>query len=995
MSEILNELNDEQKHAVTYQDGPLLVLAGPGTGKTRVTCNKMAYLIKEAGYSADSILALTFSDKAAQEMQERVTELLPKATELQVSTFHSFCYQLIRDHALELGINTSGPIITGEHQQAFLLANLDNFGITSFEVPARPVDLAKTMQGAIQRFKQENITVDDLLTYLAKKEVEGPLNEELAKLKDLTAAYQAYEEFKKERGLLDFGDMQYYALKLFDTHPEILTYYQDQYRYLIVDEFQDNDFIQLELLFRLCPSGNITIVGDDDQSIYRFRGAYLTNIQGFRDHYSNLGIETKTIVLETNYRCTENIQTVAQNLIRNNPNRGEKVITTDKGPGDPVRITKYENDWEQAKEITRSILSLHEDGQPWEDIAVLVRKRALADYIIENFLKAGVPYEIIGSRGYFQHEVVKAAGAYLKVLEDPVKYQPSLAKVLRRPVHGILPGEIPKLGRYARSKDVSWWEALQDLDDFPGDARHFRRAKKELDRFFTIKGDEGLLSLVRAVLFGKDLFRVEIARKETDNIRYLNRFLMLVTDFLEIYPDAQLEDLLVHLEALQDLGIEDETTEPQAGVVHLLTVHGAKGKEFPVVFIPSVNKSKFPSTFRKYTFEIPTELLQGVQPDEDVKELHEQEERRLFYVGITRGKEEVYLSYCRKFGQNKKDTARSKFLEEILSTDEGYEEVEITEIREEFERIDSSARGALYHQLITQIEREDWQEAATALAGMVAFHDGELPSVKLPKTIDLDQYFTELKVIQKEPEVEHLKDVVYSPSRLKTYDDCPQKYYFNYVLKIPGLRKSFFSLGTAVHGVCEHVAKDLMQGKAVDEERALDYLDAEWNAEEYESVTKEQQDKALAQEMVRSFLARQAGKESEIIGIEKWIQLEMNGRLFRGKVDRIDQTADGLIVYDYKTSKNRTSRPELRKDFQMALYSLGIAELFEKPVQSVGHWYLRMDQEWMVELTEDELASTVERIDEVTTGIENHQFEAKPGYRTCMYCDYQELCDAK
>ena len=298
----LEELNDEQEEAVKYLDAPLLVLAGPGTGKTRVTCNKMAYLITELGYAPESILALTFSDKAAQEMKDRIHELLPKTIELNVSTFHSFCYQVIRDHTLELGINTSGPIIKEEHQQAFLLANLDSFGIESFEVPARPVELAKTIQGAIQRFKQENITVDDLNEYLLKQESEGTLDAELGKLKDLTKAYQQYEEFKKEKGVLDFGDMQYYALKLFDTHPEVLQQYQDSFSYIIVDEFQDNDFIQLELLFRLCPTGNITIVGDDDQSIYRFRGAYLTNIQGFRDHYSSKGSDTRTIVLKTNYR---------------------------------------------------------------------------------------------------------------------------------------------------------------------------------------------------------------------------------------------------------------------------------------------------------------------------------------------------------------------------------------------------------------------------------------------------------------------------------------------------------------------------------------------------------------------------------------------------------------------------------------------------------------------------------------------------------------------
>lgn len=990
MTEILNELNDEQKNAVTYLDSPLLVLAGPGTGKTRVTCHKIAYLIKEQGIPANKILALTFSDKAAQEMQGRVEELLPDVGEVTISTFHAFSYNLVRDHSLELGINASGPVITSEHQQAFLLSNLDSFGIESFEIPPKPVDLAKTMQGAIARFKQENIPVSKLETFLTGKEAEDALDEELLKLKDLAKAYRAYEDFKHEKGLLDFGDMQFYALKLLTEYEHIAAYYQQQYSYIIVDEFQDNDFIQLELLFRLCPDGNITIVGDDDQSIYRFRGAYLTNIQSFREHYASL--KPRTIVLKMNYRCTGNIQTVAQNLIRNNPNRGEKEIVTKKDSGKPVAITHYVNDWEQAKEIARKILSIHEAGRPWEDIAVLVRKRALAEYIIEMFIKAGIPYEVLGSRDYFQQEVVKATVAYLRVLDDPVKYQPSLAKVLRRPVHGIIPGEIPKLGRYARQNNMSWWEALGELSEYPGDSSQFVRVREELEKFYRIKGEQGVMALVRAVLFSKDLFRIEIAQKNIDNVRLLNRFLRITSELLTIYPDTSLADLLVHLEALESLAIDDEAGTLQSGTVHLMTVHGSKGKEFPVVFIPSLNKDKFPSKHQKYKFEIPVELLEGILPDEDVKELHEQEERRLLYVGITRGEEEVYLSSCRRFGQNKKDTPRSKFLQEIITPDEGYVEDEVTDIGEEFELADTTAEKAIQNQLIMQVARKDWQEASDALMALVVYHDGEVPAVR---KITLIEYLDQLRIQEAEPLVEHLEDVVYSPTQLTTYEDCPQKYYFSYVLKIPGISKPFFSLGSAVHSVCEYVGKEQMQGRNVSEEDALRVLNVEWQAAEYDSVTKEQQDKVQAEEMVRKFLERQAGKTSEIVEVEKWIRLEIEGKKIRGKVDRIDSTEDGLIVYDYKTSKSRTSRPDLRKDFQMALYNLGVGKEFGKPVRSIGHWYLRMDQEWMVELTEEEVQAVVDRAKAVVAGVEAGEIGATPGYRQCMYCDYQELCDAK
>jgi len=996
MSDLLTNLNPEQRAAVELTERPVFVLAGPGTGKTRVTCNKLAYLIKEQGYQPDEILALTFSGKAAQEMEDRVEELLPKVADIQISTFHSFCYSIIRENSLELGINTGGPVITDEYQQAFLLGHLDELGLEHFMVPARPIDLVKTFQGAIARFKQENIPIERLEAYLKKKlEEEEEPGEELLKLTDFAKAYRAYEDFKAEKNLLDFGDMQLLTLKLFETKPVILERYQQKLRYIIVDEFQDTDFIQLQILFKLAPTGNITVVGDDDQSIYRFRGAYLTNILELREFYGAQKIPPEIVVLKTNYRCTGNIQKVASNLIRNNPDRVEKDIITQKDDGAQVHSTLYQNDWEQAKGIARIIHDLHEQGRGWGDMAILVRKRTFAIPLIEMFEKTGIPLEIVGSREYFREPIVRAVVAYLKVLNDPILHQPALGHLLMRPVHGILPGEIPKLATYARNKRVSLWETLGDLNDFKGDSTQFMQFHWGMKNLFALKGERGLLELVRAVLFGKDLFRVEIARGHMDNIRLLNRFLHLTTEFLEIYPDASLEDFLVHLEALTDLGMEDKATEPTKGTVHLMTVHGSKGKEFPVVFIPCLNQDRFPSRYRPYKIDIPDELADGLVPEGGAKELHRQEERRLFYVATTRGKDELFLSYCKNYGSNKKETPPSVFHTEIMDAGVGYEHTEKDELEEELEERSRSVKSAIFNRMITAIQRDEWQEAVDALTALAMVKDEGVSILKSSGNLQLQAYIDELKVLQRAPVTEHLKDITYSPSKLGLYENCPKKYWFSYVLKIPGERKTYFTLGSVVHTVIELITQQLKAGEVLSEDEALTILESRWRSGAYEFTSKEQQDRAVAEEMIRNFLVHQGTKDSTIVDIEKWISLDIEGRTIRGKVDRIDDVGETLEVIDYKSSKNRTSRPQLKKDFQMALYKLGVDNAFQKPVSQVGHWYLRMDQEWMVELTDEELEAVRQRAVAVMESIEAGQFEATPGYQSCRYCDYGELCDEK
>jgi len=979
MSEILEELNDAQRKAVLHDSGPLVIFAGPGTGKTRVTTRKIAYLLKEKNYTENQILALTFSEKAAEEMKDRVKELVPEAHDLHISTFHSFCNTLIRENSLDMEINASARLISDEYQKAFLLENFDNMGFEYVEIPRNPTELARTTQGAIARFKQENITVEELEEWLDNNE-----DEEYIKLHDLLKAYKAYEEYKLDNDFIDFGDMQMLALKLLSEKPLVLKKYVDRFKYIIVDEFQDTDFIQLQILFKLCPSGKIMVVGDDDQSIYRFRGAYLTNIQEFNQNYN----EISDVVLDINYRCTPPIQEVASTLIKNNKDRKDKDIRTNKEEGGMVKVMSFQSEWDQAGGIVAKVKELLDADIPKEEIAILVRRRLDAIPIIEMMSKAGISLEFIGSKQYFKSSIVKAVAAYLQVLNDPDENHPELAHVMMRPVHGFVPGEVRKLSKYARDKQLSLWGALNDLGDYDGDASRFQEFRDFLNSLFNIKDQENLSDLVRAIMFGKDLFRPEIKKggmQGLENVRLLNRFLKLTTEFEEVRPGGDLEAFLHQIEVFRRLGLEDEPQDPGAGKVHFLTIHGAKGKEFPHVFIPCLNERHLPSTFKSYKFDIPDDLGDGLLPSGSNEDLHYEEERRLLYVAITRGKEMVYLSNVVQYSNNKRPAKVSRYLEEIKKGT-SFEEVYMEP--EDIQEAAATDTSAVHDRLVQMIGRGEWEEAKEAFAALAKLHDAEIGM-----DVDVDAVLEKVKVLEKEVVEEHVKEIEFSPSKLDTYDKCPCKYWYQYVLEIPGKSRDFFSLGTLVHAVIEGVTRRKMDGFEVTVEEALEMLEKAWRPSVYESVKVERQDHAKAVKMIEDFMVRQEGKKGETIDVETWIGFEKDGVKFHGKVDRVDELDGKLVVVDYKSGKGKKSRPELRRDFQMALYSIGAAEKYEKDVAETGHWYLLHDKEVMVSMSKEELDSVLSRAKEIVEGIHNGMFPANPEHYKCQWCDYKDLCD--
>ena len=343
---------------------------------------------------------------------------------------------------------------------------------------------------------------------------------------------------------------------------------------------------------------------------------------------------------------------------------------------------------------------------------------------------------------------------------------------MKRPIHGILPGEIQKLTRYAKDKEMTLWESLANLEEYPREKTALTKFREEMDRLFDLYGKKDLYSLVRAILFGRDFLRVEIAEDNMHNIRLINRFMKLTSRYLDIYPDANLEEYLMHIQTLAELGLEDAEKEPSKGKIHLMTIHGTKGKEFPHVFIPCLNDKRLPSRYQKYKIAIPDDLADGFTPEYSPEELHYQEERRLFYVALTRGKQKVHLSYCKRYGTNKRDTPKSMYLTEITEPGEGFEHTEIEEdFEEEIEEMAEDIKGILKQRIIGGIQRGEYQTAIDAMTALAMKEDIEISNLKIPQTLNVTEYIDALKGLFEEAEVAHAERKHYSPSRLKCYDD--------------------------------------------------------------------------------------------------------------------------------------------------------------------------------------------------------------------------------
>ncbi len=629
----LSNLNKNQLAAVKSIGQPNLIFAGAGSGKTRVLTYKIAYLIQEVGLSPDRILAVTFTNKAAQEMKSRVQKLLDfDISAISIGTFHSISAQLLRKEIHHLGISNSFNIYDQPDSVTVIKDSIKDLGldIKQFE--------PKTFKNHISQLK------NNLISYNQAEEL---ANDFLSK--KVAEVYKIYQNQLKSNSALDFDDLLLKPLELFKTFPDLLEKYQNKYSYILVDEYQDTNKPQFELIHSLAVNHrDICVVGDDDQSIYGWRGADISNILNFSDAFG----ESKVFKLEQNYRSTQNILDAAYFVISKNSKRADKRIWTDNKAGEPIHIVENPNDSMEADKIL-SLISENTSDEDYDfsDFVILYRTNAQSRIIEDKLRRQGIPYHIIGGVKFYERKEIKDMLGYLKVVSNPSD-NISLLRVLNFPARGIGKTSIDKIVQNSKEQKISVYQALQNIDNIQIGLSQKKTIKMFINKITDFKNKINNYSIIDLINDVIDQFKIKEhydKQNTSDSNERWQNIEELVNGIIDYENEKENAELVTFLEEVSLLTDIDKWNDDVKQVT-LMTLHSSKGLEFPIVFIAGLEEGLFP-------------ISQYLDQNDELEE-----ERRLFYVGATRAMEKLYLSYSRlrrRFGAEVMPMTVSRFINEL------------------------------------------------------------------------------------------------------------------------------------------------------------------------------------------------------------------------------------------------------------------------------------------------------------------------------------------
>ena len=629
----LEELNDQQRKAVEITGGPILIFAGAGSGKTRVLTHKIAFLVKELGLPPDNILAVTFTNKAAGEMKQRVQELLNMdVSSMSVGTFHSISAKILRREIQLLGYTNDFAIYDQDDSRAVVKMVIKDLQLDEKSF------VPKAIQAQISKAKNQMISPE----YMAST-AEGFLDEKVSDI------YSEYQKALKKNNALDFDDLLLKPIELFRDNPARLTYYQNKYKYVLVDEYQDTNRPQFEFVQALSNEHrDICVVGDDDQSIYSWRGADVNNILNFSDSFG----EAQIIKLEQNYRSTKTILDCAWSVVSQNNSRAEKKLWTDNGVGDRVSLISCQDERDESWNVLKVIRKEAIDGDfGFDDLVILYRTNAQSRVIEDVLRREGVPYEIIGGIKFYARKEVKDVLAYLRLIINPTDGV-SFDRIVNFPPRGIGKTSIEKIHDYAKEKNLTYLEVLDSLESLSVGLKQkesLNQFNQLIHKFQNAYKNQNASTITRDLLLDIDLqsyYENQSTQEALDRWRNIEELVNSIIDFQDNKPESTLREFLEEVSLLTDIDRWNESDK----AVTLMTIHSAKGLEFPIVLVAGLEEGLFPLGPQTY----------------EMDEI--EEERRLFYVAMTRAEQKVYLSYAntrRRFGGPPIPSIVSRFINEI------------------------------------------------------------------------------------------------------------------------------------------------------------------------------------------------------------------------------------------------------------------------------------------------------------------------------------------
>jgi len=967
-----DSLNKEQKEAVVFENGPLLIVAGAGTGKTTVLTRRIAYLIEEKGIKPEEILAVTFTEKAAREMEERVESLLPfDYYDFWISTFHSFCDRILKRYGLSIGIPTNYRLLESSQSWILIKKNFDKFNfLKEYRPLGNPTKFIQALISHFSQCKNEGIYPENYIDY-AKS-----LNEDkegLEMIKEVAKAYEVYQKLLLDNNALDFGDLINYTLKIFDKRKDILEKYRDQFKYIMVDEFQDTNWVQYELIKKLAfPKNNITIVGDDDQSIFSFQGSSFNNVLRFKKDYPN----SKEIVLIKNYRSPQNILDLSYSFIQNNnPNRLEcelkdsknfiseaekkgidlcsfksisKKLKSDSKKEGLVQLLSFEGVDEEITGVVNKIWEIKEIDPKtiFSSFAILTRTNDSASVFSRALERAGIPYQFISSKGLYTDPLIIDLISYLKVV---VNFYDSLNfyRVLR--LMNFSPEEVSRIAQYSDKKGIPIFESLRDshlLSKFTVETKtKINKLIDNLNNHYVLSKDKNVsevfVNIIRDLEYGK-----YIPENTEDGFRkweLIDQFYEKIKSFENSQIDAKLlsfvENIQMEIEAGEEGSIR-KNIDSNFDAVRIMTVHSAKGLEFDYVFLPYLVARSFPSDQRRDPIEIPEDLIKEVLPKGD---FHIQEERRLFYVALTRAKKGIFLTWSADHG-GKQLKKPSRFLvesglvkEDIIKT-------------QNFER---TSGFCIKRNLNFKLESDETNGSGKDLRIFMPDH--------------------------------------FSYSQLESFRKCPLEYKFRSILKIPIRGKSVFSFGKTIHATLYRFVKE----QNLDLKILYKIYDEEWINDWYRSLEEQKEFKEKGKKILKSFYEdfKNNNKVLSIndeLALEKNFQLKLNGDVIIGTIDRIEEIKGGVEIIDYKTGSPKKTLAKEDK-LQLLIYALASKQVLGLNPVKLTYYYLEDCSKASFEVKEGMLEKTEEELKDLMNKIKRSNFKPSSGWH-CQFCDFRDIC---
>ncbi len=1020
MSQI--RLNENQKKAVEYNGGDLLIIAGAGTGKTAVLTQRIIHIIKKGYAKPSEILALTFTEKAAQEMQERVDlEMEYGYEEPLISTFHSFCDKILREDGYNIGLDGGYSLMSTSQAYIFLRRYLYDLPLKTLRPRGNSTKFINDLIGHFSRLQDEDVSPQEYLEYassLPKNSEEE--KEEYAKTNELANTYKMYSDLKIENSKLDFGDLITLTLRLLRERKNILGKYQKQFKYILVDEFQDTNYAQ-NVLVNLLGEGpsHLTVVGDDDQAIYKFRGAAISNILQFKQTYP----EAEEIVLTENYRSRQEILDASYQLIKhNNPNRLEITENIEKKllakavfkkDDNPVNLVVANNESAEAEKVAEEILKLtgydeyvvedsegqvfDEKGQAsfvdekerdykFSDIAIFVRANSHAESFIQALRNKGIPYKLGGSRGLYFREEVRNIVSFLKVLTD-YSDEISMYRLLSMSIWDLSAREYVEISKRAREKKITLFEQLEELWNVKlGDVSSDEIEDIENEEVAKILSPKAIAGISRLLdLLNSSIVRVKDNRpvleivyefvikslyldsfmenEDPENlfaVSNINKFLELVKQYEKDNPLSNIYEYVDYLNYCIEVGespLVDQTELEDFNGVNIMTVHGSKGLEFPIVFLVNLVAQRFPAYGRSDSIPIPEALIKETLPEEiSEKESNIQEERRLFYVGATRAMEKLFLTAAYFYGDGKRKKKPSIFLNEILdrNVEEEFKNIEVKNLAEKSVGINI-------------INDED--------VGVLLGSDLKRNLVKR-----------------------------FSYSQLNVYEACPRKYEYAYILKVPQRPSAALSFGTTIHNTMKDFYSLLKHSQSGLEGitdvptvgELLRLYEKNWVSSGYESSKHEKERKEEGVEMLKNYYEKVFDEKDKPLRLEEGFNVHLGDTVFVGKIDRIDYVGESngvteVCIVDYKTGKEKEEK-DVKDDLQLPLYALFAEEKLGYKVCKAKYIYVETGKELEVNVSEERRELSKEKLLATLESVKRGDFTATPGY-LCRFCDYNSICE--